>query len=213
MLMEPFTYPGTQQTTGTHALITTGVGDLNVPVDGAATFGRAAGLLEWKRAHIDWGVPENQVLINHHILEGMEELKRYTNSVGEGVLMDPDNFSGDRDLWANDVPRLDPPLRVGWTREDPLGGKSAFIFAYGSPKGKHGFDPPGQMTDRARERCLSECEERGGCQCEDVDVFDVGNFHFELIIDYLKSKGTRLEARSCYATFDCPEIPSPPQPR
>ena len=213
LLSEPFTYPGTQQTTGAHALITTGIGDLNVPVDGAATFGRATGILEWTKVHPIWGVSENQVLIDHYILEGMDELKRYTNSENNGVLIDPDNFSQDQDFWAGDVPRLDPPLRVGWNRTDALGGSSALIFAYGSPQGRHGFDTPGVMTDKARQRCLDQCEEGEACSCNEIEVFDVGNFHFELIADYLKNKGLELEAKACYATFDCPFIPPPPAPR
>jgi hypothetical protein len=210
---EPLFYPGTGQKTGTHALITTGVGDLNVPVDGAATFARAAGILEWREPHPDWGVPANQVLIDHYVLECIEEYKRYTDPDGNGVLIDPDNFSGDSDLWAGRVPRLDPPLRAGWDEEDALGGRSAAIFAYGDPRGKHGFDPPGEMTDRARKQCEESCAEGEECDCASVDVFDVGNFHFNLIGAYLESGGTELEARACHESFDCSDIPPVPERR
>jgi hypothetical protein len=213
MQMEPITYPGTGQTTGAHALITTGIGDLNVPVDGGATFARAAGILEWKKNHPHWGVPENQVLIDYYVLEAVEELKRYTDLDGNGVLIDPDNFSQDNDLWAGQVDRLDPPLRAGWQREDHLQGRSASIYAYGDPKGKHGFDLPGIMTDRAAKRCTDSCAEGESCDCSSVEVFDVGNFHFNLIADYLKNRGKALEARACYATFDCPETPNAPTAR
>ena len=127
--------------------------------------------------------------------------------------MDPDNFSNDKDYWAGEVPRLDPPLRAGWDRADALDGRSALIHAYGSPKGRHGFDEPGVMTDKARNRCVSECPEGEECMCDEVEVFDVGNFHFNLIGAYLKSAGQELEARSCHATFDCDEIPEAPAER
>lgn len=213
--MEPLTYPGTGETTGAHALITTGIGDLNVPVDGGATFARAAGILEWREPHPVYEVPENQVLIDHYILECVEDFKRFVNNKdpNQGVLIDPDNFSNDRDFWAGEVPRLDPPLRVGWSREDHLGGSSALIHAYGSPLGKHGFDEPGVMTDRARKRCRDECPEGEECACQDVEIFDVGNFHFNLIGEYLKHAGERLEAKACHATFDCPDIPEAPAKR
>ena len=218
MQMEPYTYPGTGETTGAHALITTGIGDLNVPVDGGATFARAAGILEWREPHPVFEVPENQVLIDHYVLECVEEFKRYVNKKDDtqGVLIDPDNFSNDRDYWAGEVPRLDPPLRAGWSREDHLGGSSALIHAYGSPLGKHGFDEPGKMTDNARKRCRDACDpEEEACPeaCSDVEVFDVGNFHFNLIGDYLKHAGSQLEAKACHATFDCDDIPAPPAKR
>jgi len=212
---EPLVYPGTGERTGAHALITTGIGDLNVPVDGGATFARAAGILEWREDHPVFGVPENQVLIDHYVLECVEDFKRYTNRKDEsqGVLIDPDNFSNDRDFWAGEVPRLDPPLRAGWNRDDQLGGASALIHAYGSPKGKHGFDEPGKMTDNARQRCQEQCTDGEDCACDEVEVFDVGNFHFNLIGAYLKSGGEKIEAKPCHATFDCAEIPEPPEPR
>jgi hypothetical protein len=213
---EPLEY-GTGEKTGAHALITTGVGDLNVPVDGGATFARAAGILEWREPHPEWGVPENQVLINKYILECVDAFKRYVNPEGKGVLIDPDNFSGDGDFWAGQVERLSPPLRAGWDRPDHLGGRSALIHAYGSDEGRHGFDEPGVMIDRARARCVERCEadpQGQGCdQCETLEVFDVGNFHFNLIGAFLKSNGQTLEARSCHATFDCDDIPPPPADR
>jgi len=41
----------------------------------------------------------------------------------------------------------------------------------------------------------------------------VGNFHFNLIGDYLKHAGSQLEAKACHATFDCDDIPAPPAKR
>ena len=209
---EPLVY-GTGEQTGAHALITTGTGDLNVPVDGGATFARAAGILKWRENHPDWEVPENQVLIDHYILECIDAFKRYTNPEGKGVLIDPDNFSNDQDYWAGQVPRLDPPLRVGWDRPDHLGGRSSLIHAYGSDEGRHGFDEPGVMTDRTRARCAEACTEEDGCACDTLEVFDVGNFHFNLIGAFLKSAGQELEAKACHATYDCEEIPPVPEAR
>jgi hypothetical protein len=216
--LEPLVYgtknaDGTYEQTGAHALITTGTGDLNVPVDGGATFARSAGILEWRKNHPDWEIPENQVLINQYILECIDEFKRYINPEGKGVLIDPDNFSGDQDYWAGQVPRLDPPLRVGWDRPDHLGGRSSLIHAYGSDEGRHGFDEPGVMIDKTRARCEAECTEEDGCGCETLEVFDVGNFYFNLIGAFLKSAGQELEAKACHATFDCDDIPPVPELR
>lgn len=211
--IEPLVY-GNGEKTGAHALITTGTGDLNVPVDGGATFARSAGILKWRENHPEWEVPENQVLIDHYILECIDAFKRYTNPEGKGVLIDPDNFSGDQDYWAGQVPRLDPPLRAGWDRPDQLGGRSTLIHAYGSDEGRHGFDEPGVMTDKARARCVEMCaNEEEGCGCETLEVFDVGNFHFNLIGAFLKSAGQELEAKACHATFDCEDIPPVPEAR
>ena len=212
LMDEPLLYPGTGQKTGTHALITTAIGDLNVPVDSGMTFARAAGLLNYLTPNPAFGVPDNQVLIDHHVPEGMDELKRYTDPDGTGVLMDPNDFSGDTDLWAGRVPRLDPPLRTGFDTEDRMGGRSAAIFAYGSPQGMHGFDPPGEMIDQAREACKATCAE-GDCGCPTLEIFDVGSFHFNLIADYLRSLGTRLNPDLCHSRDDCENIPAAPPRR
>ena len=210
---EPLVYDNTQQKTGAHALVTTGIGDLNVPVDAGMLFARSAGILEWKVPHPEWGVPDNQVLIDHYVLEGMDELKRFIDPNGRGVLIDPDNFSLDRDLWAGEIPRLDPPLRSGFSKKDRLDGKSASIFAYGSPLGKHGFDNPGKSIDKARKACKETCEEEVCEACLSLRIFDVGNFHFNLIADYLLSGGTRLEADQCHSDWNCNAIGEIPQKR
>ncbi|MCA9538600.1 MAG: hypothetical protein KC620_06910 [Myxococcales bacterium] len=210
---EPFTYPGTGQTTGAHALMTTGTGDLNVPVDAGMLFARAAGLLDYLHANPDYGVPDNQVLIDHHVLEGVDALKRYTNPEGQGVLIDVNDFSGDTDYWAGRTARLDPPLRSGFGAHDVLGGFSASIFAYGSDRGKHGFDGPGEMIDDGRKRCREQCPADSDCGCDTLTIFDVGNFHYNLAADFLASLGTRLDPNACHARGDCANIAPPPAPR
>lgn len=207
--LEPLTYPGTGQTTGAHALITTGIGDLNVPVDAGQLFARSAGILEWRKANPLYGVPDNQVLIDNYVLEGMDELKRFVAPDGHGVLIDPNNFSGDTDEWAGLVPRLDPPMRTGFDTDDPLGGRSANIFGYGSDRGRHGFDGPGEMTDNARKRC----KDADGDDCNAVEIFDVGNFHYNMMAAYLKSKGKVLNPDLCHSRWDCTDILPVPEAR
>jgi hypothetical protein len=212
MMAEPFTYPGTGQTTGAHILMTTAIGDLNVPVDAGMLFARAVGVLEWREPNPAYGVPDSQVLIDNYVLEGMDELMRFTGPDGRGVLMDPDNFSGDNDLWPG-IPRLDPPIRSGFDRTDPLGGKSGSIFGYGNPQGQHGFAFPGVSIDEARERCADQCAGEACEACATLEIFDVGNFHFNLMGAYMRSAGTELEAKACHATWDCPEIAPIPADR
>ncbi len=209
---EPLTYPGTGHTTGAHALIVTGTGDLNVPVDAGQLFARAAGLLEYLEPHPDFGIPENQVLIDNYVLEGAEEMLRFTNPDGGGVLIDVNDFSGDTDEWAGRTARLDPPLRTGIDTPDALGGRSANTFAYGSDRGKHGFDGPGEMVDKARRRCREACED-DDCGCDDLWIFDVGNFHYNQLADYLKSGGQRIRTDLCLSRNDCDDIPPVPPAR
>lgn len=209
---EPLTYPGTGQTTGTHALVITSIGDLNVPVDAGQLFSRAAGLLEYLEPHPDWGVPENQVLIDHYVLEGVDALKRYTNPDGNGVLIDVNDFSGDTDEWAGRTARLDPPLRTGIDTPDALGGRSANMFAYGDDNGTHGFDGPGEMVDGARKRCRDACE-TDDCGCADLWIFDVGNFTYNQLAAYLKSGGQEISVDLCLSRNDCADIPPVPEAR
>jgi hypothetical protein len=64
MLVDPLHYPGTNQSTATHALIITTMGDSAVPVSGGQTVGRAAGLIDYLRVDGRYGVPVNQMLID-----------------------------------------------------------------------------------------------------------------------------------------------------
>lgn len=209
---EPLTYPETGHTTGAHALIVTGTGDLNVPVDAGQLFARAAGLLEYLEPHPDFGIPENQVLIDNYVLEGTDELRRFTNPDGRGVLIDVNDFSGDTDEWAGRTVRLDPPLRTGIDTPDVLGGRSANTFAYGSDRGKHGFDAPGEMVDKARRRCRDACD-ADDCGCDNYWIFDVGNFHYNQLADYLESGGQRIRVDLCLSRNDCDDIPPVPEAR
>lgn len=212
LLKEPLTYPGTGQTTGAHIFLLPAVGDMSVPVSMGMSIGRAAGLIEYLEPHPDWGKPANQVLLDTYTAEAVNTLKRYTDPDGNGVHIDLDNFSGGQDIWGDRVPRLDPPLRLGFYEEDPLGGRSAAIFAYGDPGGRHGFPSPGEGYDAARAQCQADCTD-ASCDCRGAQVFDIGNFFFNLIGRYLSSGGRVLSDDLCLARDDCDDKPPLPELR
>ncbi|MCC6553789.1 MAG: hypothetical protein IT372_12315, partial [Polyangiaceae bacterium] len=144
---------GTGEETGTHALVITSMGDMNVPVSSGITYARAAGLIPYLEADPRYGKPVNQELIDDHTAEAAYNLKRYTDPQGNPIHLDVENFSQGTDMWGAAVPRKAEPYRLGFEGEDRLGGKSAAIFPYTVPEGQHGFDTPGEMSDRFRSQC------------------------------------------------------------
>ena len=216
MMEEPLTYPGTGHTTGSHALMIFTTGDMSVPVSAGMSVARSAGILGYLEADPRYGIPQNQVLIDHYMAESVHNLKRYVDVNGRGVHIDVENFSDGDDLWTElGVPRLDPPLRAGFDKTDPLGGKSAAIFPLTNPEGEHGFDAPGRIRERTRNRCLELCTEQGEdpCGCVSTPHFDIGMFLVNMVGAYLASGGTELEPAACFSRGDCPGMPEPPPAR
>ena len=154
--------------------------------------------------------------------------------------MDVDNFSGGADIYGDNVPRLDPPLRlVGPDTVCPDGddscGVSGTIFPYQDPDGKHDIHPPGTYLDRARDICEDACAaarvtcdeapeapedgepsceaQREACDdtCDEVETFDIGHFYMNLFGRYITSGGKNLDFDACNAWDDCADKqPVPP---
>lgn len=212
---ERFTYPLTGQATGAHALIITTIGDMNVPASTGISAARIAGLIDYLEDDPRFGKPPGQVLIDTHTVEAVHTLKRYTSTSGGGVHIDVDDLSQATDMWGKTVPRLTPALRCGWDRKDPLGGVSAAVFPYSDPTGTHGFDLPGQMTDRVRKQCKSGCKETGAdpCGCSTKRTYDIGLYMFNQLGRYFTSGGNQLSDDLCMSRDDCADKKPTPAAR
>lgn len=214
LLLEPLEFPGTRQRTGSHALVITTLGDMNVPASSGVTFGRAAGLIGYLDDDPRYGVPPNQVLIDTYTAEAVDSIKRFTDDTGRGVHLDVENFSGSDDINGPTYPRLDPPLRLHGP--DPLGGRSAAFFPLANPTGQHGFDLPGQGIDDVRARCRRNCPQGGPgdpCGCSQLRTFDVGLFLFNVLGRYMATDGRVLDLDLCNSRNDCPDLLPPPEER
>jgi hypothetical protein len=215
---EPLYFPGTGETTGTHAMIVTTAGDMNVPASGGLTLGRAAGFIDYLTPDARWGVPPNQVILDTYHAEAVHTFKRYTNATtGEGVHIDIENFSQGTDIWGSDVPRLEDPLHL-WgptvtAAGEDLGGVSGAIFPYPVPEGQHGFPFPGQLPDRAVEKCEAACAASGEpeCSCDDVATFDTGTFLFNAFGHWVETGGAEFNTELCNSDGTCAHVPSPPE--
>lgn len=214
--VEPLRYPGTGQQTGAHAAMLFTAGDTSVPNSAGMVVARTAGLLPYLTPDPRYGKPANQVLIDNYIAEGVHDLNRFTDAMGRGVHMDVENFSGGNDVWAAiDLPRLDPPLRLGMNEVDRLGGASAVIFALTDPQGDHGFPGPGSMIDDVRQDCVAACAEGGTdpCGCSTLVTYDVGLFLTNLLASYLASEGRTLSTDICQSRNQCASYPAYPPER
>ncbi len=161
-------------------LVLNATGDQSVPVSAGNAYARAAGLLPfappgappWLR---EWTAPEwfgelydgvatpNDLLIQQHVLEGVDRLGRHPIEGAENFLFDIDNIAEGRQRFSANgraqsiepdaltPPSLDRPLR--WVRAsgpmnprvDPwrpvVGGDiSGLLNYYAIPNGVHGFD-------------------------------------------------------------------------
>jgi len=221
LLTEPLKY-ATGEETGTHALVVTTTGDMNVPASSGLTIVRAAGIVDYRADHPRFDRPANQVLLDTYMAESVHTNGRYFDLDGNPVHVDVDNMSGGTDFWGDRVPRCglpdipgcpDGPLRIGFDETDAQGGISAAFFPYTEPTGQHGFDFPGRMIDRFRRRCAEACPEGDVCDCEGAATFDIGNFLFNLLGRYMASGGTEASFDACHWKNDCGYAKPPPAPR
>lgn len=216
LLLEPLEFPFTGKRTGSHALVITSQGDMNVPASSGVTFARAAGLVPFLEVDPRYGRSPNQVLIDTYTVEAVDNLRRHTDAQGRGVHMDVENFSGGEDIWGPSYPRLDPPLRLGFDRWDPLGGRSAAIFPLTRDTGEHGFSLPGAMIDDFRAKCRAACPLPGSgdpCNCRTQTTYDIGSFLINMLARFLASNGAELSADLCQSRNDCPGYLPPPRAR
>ena len=215
LLAEPLHYPGTGDTTGTHTLVTTTLGDMNVPASTGLTLGRTASIIDYQQPDPRYGKPANQVVIDTYAAEAVHTMARWRDSAGEPVVMDIDNWSDAGDVYGATVPRLDPPLRL--VGPDPRGGMSGAIFPYQDPRGKHDIAFPGVYGDIAVERCLAACEQPDApvaCDaCRSLKVWDVGHFYYNVIGRFISSRGRVLDFAACNAYDACPDLPELPRVR
>jgi hypothetical protein len=195
-------YPRTGEVVQTRAMLVSTVGDMGVPVAMGANVGRAAGLIDFLHPDPRYGKSVNQVLIDTHVIEGVNTIKRYTDSAGRGTLYDVDNFSEGQDE-HHDTPRLDPPLRLVQPRN---GGVSASFFFFVEPEGVHGGVFPGQKTDIFIADCMEACDQAGDddpCGCAERAWFDPGVLEANVFAEFLWSEGKRITFDSCKFRNDC----------
>lgn len=223
-------YPGTGDETGARYLIVTTTGDMNVPAHSGITVARAAGAINYLDPDPRWGMPPNQVLLDHHAAEAINTFGRYeyTNPPEDeedrallgldaslGVHFDVENFSQGDDIWGDNIPRLEEPLHLVSTVDaygNDTGGYSGAIFPYAIPRGQHGFALPGQMTDWALELCDPDEQ-----SCDDDDVigqrYDVGWAMFHMLATFMLEPDTNPIQERCWAKEACNDIPPTPEAR
>lgn len=231
---EPLHYPTLDERTGARFLIVTSVGDMNVPASSGVTVGRAAGVIDYLHPHPDHGKPINQVLIDTHTAEAVNKLRRYpyrnvpASETIRGYLgldetfgahVDIENFSEGNDIWGDNIPRLDPPVRAVARTDmwgNDLGGMSGAAFPYPVPQGQHGFALPGEMTDSAIQICR-ETYGSSAPQCDadaiTGEIYDVGWFMFHTFGKFLLNPDEEPWALGCYEKDPCNAIPTKPTPR
>ncbi|MBL4636404.1 MAG: hypothetical protein JKY56_21260 [Kofleriaceae bacterium] len=214
-LMEPLEFPGTGQKTGAHVLSVSTLGDMNVPTATGINWARAAGIVDFIEVDSRYGKSINQVLIDTHTVEGNAPQKRFIDENGVGVHLDVEHFSkGMDDKWGVSYPRFDTPLHIGFDSDDPLGGRSTVIFPLTLSTGEHGFTFPGGFHDDAIDKCELECfENNTPCDCDNIEIYDIGYFLINFAARWVTSGYKTLDADNCNSRNDCPDVLKDAPPR
>lgn len=217
--LDPLHYPNMNDTTSTHAIIITTMGDMNVPANAGLNVARAAGLIDYTTPVPEYGGRTmNQVIVEGGGAEAVHTISRFKDKDGNPVHLDLENFSQDRDIHSfKGIPRLDPPIHSKIIKPDPIGGISGAIFPYPVPEGQHGFNFPGGDQDLFIAKCRSACTEGDqSCQSKCGEAyrgwFDIGFFMFGMLAEYMSAQGKVMpEYKQCYSTNDCPGFLPPPE--
>ena len=215
----PITYAATGETTGTHALMITTMGDMNVPASSGLNMARAAGLIDYQHVDPRYGKTPNQLLIDTGAFEAVDTISRYSDPSGKPEHIDLEDFAHGADIWGGTVPRLDPPLRL--VGPDALCnaqgcGVSGALVPFPRPQGQHGFAFPGEQLDAARRQCKSACTEATGadpCGCKTLELFDLGSYMFHLLGRYMATAGHELDFDRCLVGVSCPGVAEAPPER
>ena len=176
-----FTY-GTGESPKSRVLLIPSIGDPGVPIASGIALARAAGFIEYDKVDPRYGTSQNQLLIDKWSVEGLARTKRYTNSKGEGVLMDLEHLAALKNADDGfDVPRLDPPLRL---LRERAGGVTGVMIPMLAPEGKHGFASPDPGAP-----------------------FDLGTLLSNMLGRYAGTNGQQLGFEPCQVDSTCPWIP------
>jgi len=175
---------------GANVLVIPTIGDMNVPVNTGIAIARAAGIIpifqkeprSYKvtttgKKFSAYTYSQNKILIDTYVIEGLERLNRFTDTVDpdRGILLDIDNLSEGSDFtsgtWPKAVPRLEPPLRATVNTKTGVAGMR---IPYVKPTGQHGFDIPHPNDD-----------------------FDVDTYMINLIARYYQTRGKEIVDDPC----------------
>jgi hypothetical protein len=204
--------------TATNALFVLTVGDMTVPISSGIALARAAGAIDHLEIDPVYGTTHNDLLINHHVVEAIDELSYFESDPchhhpGQ-VNFDIDDLSNGRH--PSQLPRLAairspaecdsatppawcdaecitlPPLRATLSNAS---GVRAVRFPALRPTGQHAIGLPNPTL-----------------------AFDPSMFTVNQIALFLKSGGTRIsdhpclannDCRECAGEPDCPDLPPP----
>ncbi len=149
-------------------------GDTIVNVATGIALARAAGFID--RAGIDprYGTSQDQFLIDHGVIEGLEEWGPYTCADGSACLYDADDLDDGAD--GAGAPSS-AALRVTSAHESGVGGMR---LPYVNPHGQHGFGLP-----------------------EPSRAFDINTFAILQAATFLWTGGTVLSDDPCLADASC----------
>jgi len=176
---------------GANVMVIPTIGDMNVPVNTGIAIARAAGFIGITENDPRYGKPQNQVLIENFVIEGLERLCRFkAASSDKCILFDVDNLSDGLDGFSSDgvlnsdIPRLIPGLRITVKTES---GTSGMRIPYMSPFGQHGFAIPSPNKE-----------------------FDMDNYMINKIGRYFETRGTEIVDDICLEDNSCSFIiPAP----
>jgi hypothetical protein len=154
------------------------VGDSIVSVNSEIALARAAGFVDDSVVDDRYGESVDRFLIDHRVVQGLEEFGPYTCADGSACLFDPDDL--DQGLDEYGAPS-EEPLRATFTTD---AGVSGMRIPYVRPTGTHGFAIP-----------------------EPDKQFDMTTFAVLQIASYFQSEGATLSDELCLEDGSCSWLP------
>lgn len=158
-----------------NVLIHLTAGDTTVPEATGISLARAAGIVDFDTVDPRYGTTPDRWLVEHGVVQGLEEFWPYTGTNGQSVLFDPDDLDEGTD--GTGAPS-EEPLRA---ERAIAGGVHGLRFLYVEPQGTHAYFLP-----------------------DESQAFDWELFGANQMAQFLADGGTEIVDDPCLATRDCP---------
>ncbi len=205
---------------GANVLVIPTMGDTNVPQNTAIAQARVAGMIELFEKDDRYEKTQNRVLIDNHVVEGVEKIEPYTiekNGTEKHILFDVDDLANNRLCdYATYSQCVDSPNQPDYICTDD--GSVDPTHACGDGYNPPTLDEPLRITVKTetgvagmRIPYMRPTGEHGFYIPSPNKAFDIDTYMINLVGRFFQSNGTIILDDPCLEDNSCVHIPPPPQ--